>query len=123
MAYCFREFNCSTLLSRTTSSTFLLLVSPSGVYDLNSDGYITKDEMFALLRNCLIKQPQDEDPDEGVKDLVEIALKKLDHDKDGKLNFSDFQHTVSEEPLLLEAFGQCLPSESATVSFLSTLQA
>lgn len=92
------------------------------VYDLNCDGFITKDEMFALLRNCLIKQPQDEDPDEGVRDIVEIALKKFDHDKDGKLNFTDFQTAVTEEPLLLEAFGQCLPSESATVSFLSTLQ-
>lgn len=78
--------------------------------------------MFALLRNCLIKQPQDEDPDEGVKDLVEIALKKFDQDKDGKLNFADFQATVVSEPLLLEVFGPCLPTESATVSFLSTLQ-
>lgn len=55
------------------------------VYDLNNDGYITKDEMFTLLRNCLIKQPQDEDPDEAVRDLVEIALKKFDVDKDGKV--------------------------------------
>lgn len=92
------------------------------VYDLNTDGFITKDEMFALLRNCLIKQPQDEDPDEGVKDLVEITLKKFDIDKDGKISFADFQSAVNDEPLLLEAFGQCLPSESATVSFLSTLQ-
>ncbi|XP_001658821.2 EF-hand calcium-binding domain-containing protein 1 [Aedes aegypti] len=93
------------------------------VYDLNSDGYITKDEMFALLRNCLIKQPQDEDPDEGVKDLVEIALRKLDMDKDGKVSFQDYQEAIAEEPLLLEAFGQCLPSDRSTVSFLSTLQA
>lgn len=40
---------------------------------------------FNLFRNCLIKQPQDEDPDEGVRDLVEIALRKLDIDKDGKV--------------------------------------
>uniref|UniRef100_A0A1B0DM81 EF-hand domain-containing protein n=1 Tax=Phlebotomus papatasi TaxID=29031 RepID=A0A1B0DM81_PHLPP len=93
------------------------------VYDLNSDGYITKDEMFILLRNCLIKQPQDEDPDEGVRDLVEIALRKFDIDKDGKVSFQDFTTAVTEEPLLLEAFGQCLPSEGATISFLSTLQA
>ncbi|XP_059619280.1 calaxin [Phlebotomus argentipes] len=93
------------------------------VYDLNSDGFITRDEMFILLRNCLIKQPQDEDPDEGVRDLVEIALRKFDNDKDGKVSFQDFQTAVTEEPLLLEAFGQCLPSESATISFLSTLQA
>ncbi|XP_058443117.1 calaxin-like [Malaya genurostris] len=92
------------------------------VYDLNSDGFITKDEMFALLRNCLIKQPQDEDPDEGVRDLVEIALRKLDMDKDGKVSFQDYQEAITEEPLLLEAFGQCLPSDRATVSFLSTLQ-
>lgn len=55
------------------------------VYDLNADGFLTKDEMFTLLRNCLIKQPQDEDPDEGVRDLVEIILKKFDVDKDGKV--------------------------------------
>lgn len=55
------------------------------VYDLNMDGFITRDEMFLLLKNCLIKQPGDEDPDEGVRDLVEIALKKFDLDKDGKV--------------------------------------
>lgn len=58
--------------------------------------------MFVLLRNCLIKQPQDEDPDEGVRDLVEIALRKLDIDKDGKVSFQDYQTAVTEEPLLLE---------------------
>lgn len=55
------------------------------LYDLNSDGFITKDEMFTLMKNCLIKQPQDEDPDESVKDLMEIALRKFDVDKDGKV--------------------------------------
>ncbi|KAH8420295.1 hypothetical protein KR009_008825, partial [Drosophila setifemur] len=92
------------------------------VYDLNTDGFITKDEMFTLLRNCLIKQPQDEDPDEGVKDLVEIVLKKFDLDKDGKVSMEDFMGTVTAEPLLIEAFGQCLPTDSAVVSFFSTLQ-
>lgn len=56
------------------------------LYDLNSDGFITKDEMFTLMKNCLIKQPQDEDPDESVKDLMEIALRKFDVDKDGKVS-------------------------------------
>lgn len=30
--------------------------------------------------------------------------------------------TVTEEPLLLEALGQCLPSESAKISFLIVFQ-
>ncbi|XP_063218651.1 calaxin [Bacillus rossius redtenbacheri] len=91
------------------------------VYDLNNDGYISKDEMFHLLRNCLVKQPQDEDPDEGVKDLVEMALRKLDSDHDGKVSFKDYQKAVKDEPLLLEAFGQCLPAETPCQTFISTL--
>lgn len=55
------------------------------VYDLNGDGYISKEEMYTLLRHSLIKQPQDDEPDEAVKDLIEIVLKKLDIDRDGKV--------------------------------------
>ncbi|KAF5305324.1 hypothetical protein FQR65_LT07750 [Abscondita terminalis] len=93
------------------------------VYDLNSDGYITKEEMFQLLKNCLIKQPQDEDPDEGAKDLTDLAMRKLDKDKDGKVSLNDYQLAILEEPLLLEAFGRCLPDERACDTFLSTMQA
>ncbi|CAL1681857.1 unnamed protein product [Lasius platythorax] len=92
------------------------------VYDLNNDGYITKDEIFQLLKNCLIKQPGEEDPDEGVKDLTELALKKLDVDHDGKISFRDYEIAIKEEPLLLEAFGQCLPTEESCAAFLATLQ-
>ncbi|KAF6099159.1 EF-hand calcium binding domain 1 [Phyllostomus discolor] len=65
--------------------------------------------MFHMLKNSLLKQPSEEDPDEGIKDLVEITLKKMDHDHDGKLSFSDYEQAVREETLLLEAFGPCLP--------------
>lgn len=92
------------------------------VYDLNSDGFITKDEIFQLFKNCLIKQPGEEDPDEGVRDLSELALKKLDVDHDGKISFEDYEMTVKDEPLLLEAFGQCLPSSESIVAFLITLR-
>ena len=51
------------------------------VYDLNGDGYISREEMFQLLKHCLIKQPAEEDPDEGIKELVEITLKKMDRFK------------------------------------------
>lgn len=30
-----------------------------------------------MLKNSLLKQPSEEDPDEGIKDLVEITLKKM----------------------------------------------
>ena len=120
---------------------------------------------YCILSSCIfLQQPTEEDPDEGVKDLVEIILKKMvmkiisnwkidtviqhlkiedffinlrkklylfieisgrrtetsfsyqlsfffiqDHDHDSRLSYSDFQTAVTEEPLLLEAFGPCLP--------------
>lgn len=71
----------------------------------------------------MIRQPQDEDPDEGAKDLAEIVLKKLDKDKDGKVSLEDYKLSVEEEPLLLEAFGRCLPDERACDTFLATVKA
>ncbi|XP_057236910.1 calaxin [Malurus melanocephalus] len=87
------------------------------VYDLNGDGYISKEEMFQMLKNSLLIQPADEEPDEGIKDLVEIAVKKMDHDHDGKLSFEDFEKSVRDENLLLEAFGPCLPDIKSSIIF------
>lgn len=42
-------------------------------------------------RNALLKQPGDEDPDEGVRDLVELVLRKLDVDKDGVVSVDDYK--------------------------------
>lgn len=49
------------------------------IYDLNGDGFIAREEMYTLLKPCLAKMSlsSDDDPEEGVKDLVEMVLKKL----------------------------------------------
>ncbi|XP_042110111.1 calaxin isoform X2 [Ovis aries] len=92
----------------------LLFIDCFEVFDLNGDSFISKEEMFHMLKNSLLKQPSEEDPDEGIKDLVEITLKKMDHDHDGKLSFADYEQAVREETLLLEAFGPCLPDPKVT---------
>lgn len=91
------------------------------VYDLNGDGFISREEMFQMLKNCLIRQPSEEDPDEGIKDIVEITLKKMDLDHDSRLSRTDFKTSVEEEPLLLEVFGQCLPDDRHTEQFENSL--
>lgn len=91
------------------------------VYDLNQDGYISREEMYQLLKTSLVKQQSEEDPDEGIKELVELSLKKFDLDHDGRLSYTDFQMTVQEEPLLLEAFGPCLPHTKKCQSFESLI--
>ncbi|XP_024857217.1 calaxin isoform X3 [Bos taurus] len=60
------------------------------VFDLNGDSFISKEEMFHMLKNSLLKQPSEEDPDEGIKDLVEITLKKMSQ--------SEFEAQVFKDP-------------------------
>jgi Ca2+-binding EF-hand superfamily protein len=78
------------------------------VYDLNGDRYISKEEMFQMLKNSLVKEAVEEDED-GVKDLVDLVLKKLDEDRDGRVSEADWSSAIAKEQLLMEAFGRCLP--------------
>lgn len=82
--------------------------------DLTSYGLLS-------FRNCLVKHPQDEDPDEGVRELVDIVLRKMDLDNDSKLSFEDFSSSINKQSLLLEAFGQCLPSRKVSEGFLNSI--
>ncbi|KAJ3035468.1 EF-hand calcium-binding domain-containing protein 1 [Rhizophlyctis rosea] len=87
------------------------------VYDLNGDRYISKEEMFQMLKNCLFKGSEEDE--DGVKDLVDLVLKKLDEDRDGRVSEGDWTGAIGKEGLLLEAFGQCLPGRVAVESYLS----
>ena len=42
-----------------------------------TESAISREDIFSMLKHCLVKQPTEEDPDEGVKDLVELMLKKM----------------------------------------------
>ena len=98
-----------------------------------------------LLKDCMYKSNKDandEDGDDGVKvkstnsvllslfilffenelqDLIEMTMKKMDQDKDGRVSFSDFSETVQREPLMMEAFGNCLPTSQAGKAFVSRI--
>ncbi|XP_049985929.1 calaxin-like [Alexandromys fortis] len=79
------------------------------VYYLTGDGYISREKIFDMLKNSLSQQSPEEENEEGIRELVEISLKKMDHDNDGKISFADFEKAVKKDSLLLEAFGPCLP--------------
>ncbi|XP_044908308.1 EF-hand calcium-binding domain-containing protein 1-like isoform X3 [Felis catus] len=87
------------------------------VYYLNGDGYISREEIFDMLKNSLHQQSSEEENDEGIKELVDITLKKMDYDNDGKISFADFEKAVREERLLLEVFGPCLPEAKNCIDF------
>ncbi|XP_064402491.1 calaxin-like isoform X1 [Halichondria panicea] len=88
-----------------------------GVYDLNDDGYISREEMFQMLKNTMPKQLTEEDPDEGIKEIVEGMVKRMDHDNDSKVSLEDFKKSIENERLLIEAFGPCLPDSTLLEDF------
>ena len=71
-------------------------------------------EMMTLLKTALSSAGMEEEADEGIKDLIEMTMKKMDEDKDGKVSLEDFQLSVLHNPLMLEAFGPCLPTRKVT---------
>ncbi|ORX81871.1 EF-hand [Anaeromyces robustus] len=86
------------------------------VYDLNGDNYISKEEMYQMLKNTLIRVVEEDE--DGVKELVEIILKKMDTDHDGRVSELDWNTTIEKDNLLLEAFGKCLANEKAIERYL-----
>lgn len=91
------------------------------VYDFMNEGIIGKESVFLLLQGCLASQSSEEDSDENVRDMVDVIIKKLDVDRDGKISFKDYYQSVEKDPMLLEALGQCLPSQIAVISFVTTV--
>ncbi|RMX54779.1 calaxin-like [Pocillopora verrucosa] len=90
------------------------------VYDLNGQGYILREQIQHMLKECMVKSSTEEDADEQVKDLVDLSLKKMDEDKDGKISLNDFKTAVTKEKLLLEIFGKCLPGSKEIAKFLQS---
>ncbi|XP_059788507.1 calaxin-like [Balaenoptera ricei] len=69
------------------------------VYYFNGDGYISRGKMLDIL-NSLHQQSPEEETDEGINELVDITLKKMDYDSNGKVSFADFEKAVKEDKLL-----------------------
>ncbi|CAH0559185.1 unnamed protein product [Brassicogethes aeneus] len=89
------------------------------VYDMMGEGILGRETMFNLLRTSIIGQTE-EDSEEAAKDLIEVITKKMDLDRDGKISFNDYRQTVLANPMLLEAFGYCLPSRGDINAFQTT---
>nr|XP_012140458.1 PREDICTED: EF-hand calcium-binding domain-containing protein 1-like [Megachile rotundata] len=90
-------------------------------YDYMGTQKLKKDQIFPMMRGCLIKLQNDENPDEAVKDLIDLLIRKMDVDRDGAISKEDFKTAVRERnPLLLECFGPVFPSAEARHVFLST---
>lgn len=53
-----------------------------------------------------------------LQDLVEVIMKKLDVNRDGQVTYDDFREAVSNQPLMMECLGQCMPTRLSATAFL-----
>ncbi|XP_073235476.1 calaxin-like [Porites lutea] len=89
------------------------------VYDINGAGYLTREGIQHLLKDCMVKSATEEDADENEKEIVDIVMKKMDEDHDGKISPLDYETAVLKEGcLLIEAFGKCLPDRKIVDEFI-----
>jgi hypothetical protein len=51
-----------------------------------------------------------------------MTLRKLDVDKDGRVSMNDWSITVRKEPLMMEAFGPCLPTKKKIDAFMKKVE-
>ncbi|XP_063989815.1 calaxin-like isoform X1 [Diachasmimorpha longicaudata] len=90
------------------------------VYDQMRTNKIKKEQIFPMMRGCLIKLEGEGDLDEAVRDLIEMMLKTIDVDRDGKVDEDEFRIVVKRNPLVLECMGPVFPSREAQHTFLTT---
>lgn len=51
---------------------------------------------------------------------MDVILKKMDIDRDGKLSYEDFKKSVKRNPMLLESLGPIIPPRPFIKSLLTT---
>jgi len=82
------------------------------LYDLDKDGYITRDEMLHIVESIyrmvgkMVDLPEDEDtPDKRVDKI----FRKMDKNNDGKLTMDEFREGSKCDPWIVQALAIDLP--------------
>jgi len=76
------------------------------LYDIDGDGFITYDEMLQIVRSIykmtgqMVKLPEDEDTPEKRVDKI---FKLMDHNKDQRLTYEEFQEGSKKDPTIVQA--------------------
>lgn len=110
------------------------------LYDIDGDGYITYDEMLQIVRSIykmtgqMVKLPEDEDTPEKVSgrrsrlvfwlwiifensQRVDKIFKLMDHNKDQRLTYEEFQEGSKKDPTIVQVSDKNLGSHTLWSNF------
>ncbi len=92
LKFSFRIYVCSCLFLR---SSFFTLCK-----DFDNDGFISKDELYKLLRASLVENSLGI-PEEQLQSLVDATFAEADTDGDGKISFEEYRVLVTKHPSMI----------------------
>jgi len=90
---------------------------------MNADGSLAREELYHCLKGCIFSGYgiDDDEIEDCERDIVEIAMRKLDTDRDGQITYEDFVRAVKKDALLMQACGCCIPSTRCASAFQSLI--
>ncbi|KAK3800521.1 hypothetical protein RRG08_048726 [Elysia crispata] len=91
------------------------------VYDYGGDGEIQMHEMHMLLKTTIVSVG-DEEPEEQLKELIDIVIGLMDTHQDGKISLEEFRDYVRNDILYIEMLGPVLPLDHVMERFMDILK-
>ncbi|CAL8094057.1 unnamed protein product [Orchesella dallaii] len=97
-------------------------------FDRDSDNWVWLELNYeiilliaACLEGCIVPGygVEAEEAEECEREIIELAMRKLDIDKDGQITHEDFVIATKADPLLLVAVGPCLPPVKCCAAFMA----
>jgi len=69
-----------------------------GLFDRDSDGYIDTEELCQMLNACIKAQTSLSMSEDDVRDLVNVTVREVDANGDGKISFEEYREMISTDP-------------------------
>lgn len=91
------------------------------VYDQNGNGEIEVFELYHILKTSIVSLGDDE-PEDYLKDLIDVVIGMMDTNHDGKISIEEFREYVRNDILYIQLLGQVLPLEHVIEEFMNALK-